>query len=248
MRVIFGLIVSLVSTAALAAEVGPVAEAFGCNLRGGKTMADFDAAVAGWQGAAKGIAALDSYGAATLVPIRANSPYDLLWLGVQPNLNAWAKAVQPGSEAERAALARLDEAVACESGLFLSAPLRDALAVEESDNEAVVETYACTLNDGKTMADLAAAHAAYAKAGDALSAIDPGLGAYNAVQWTPYLANVPYDVAYFVVFDDLDAWARSNTAFRGSPEGAASDAAFGQVIDCEAGLWRGTAVHRAKAQ
>ena len=131
--------------------------------------------------------------------------------------------------------ARFDEVSDCESGLFFSSLIHDALPEETDDVEVVIETYGCVLKPGKTMADVESAHKAYQTATAALTAA--GVGSFDTVMWTPYLANVPFDIAYLTVHDDMKALAATNSVYFTSKEGAAADAEFNKAMTCKSGLY-----------
>jgi len=246
-RLISVVFCAFVATAAQAAETGMVVEAFSCNLKAGKTMADLDAATKYFNDQADAAGSLKSYFAAQLVPIRANTPYDVVWVGASPNLNTWASEGEQfqASGAGARTQARFDEVAECESGLFFSSLLHDALPAEEDDNEVVIETYGCVVNPGKTMADVEGAHTAYKAATAAMSAA--GVGNFDTVMWTPYLANVPFDIAYLTVHDDMKALAAANSMYFTSKEGMAADAEFAKVMKCKSGLYAAKRVRQPAA-
>jgi len=235
------------ATQAHAAETGMVVETFTCKLRDGKTMADLDAATAYFNQQADAVGGLKSYFAAQLVPIRANTDSDVIWVGASPNLNVWAGegAQFQASGADARTQARFDEVVDCESGLHFSSPLHDALPEEADDTEVVIEAFGCTLNPGKTMADVAPAHKAYQAVTAALSAA--GVGNFDTVQWTPYLANAPFDLAYLTVHDDMNAFAATNSMYWTSKEAAAAEAEWAKVLKCKSGLYAGKRVRQPVA-
>ena len=248
-RICFTVCLALFAVPVLAKETGPVAEVFGCKLNPGKTMTDFDAATKFWQQQVAGIRELDNYLAAVLVPFRARSEYDVLWMGYDDNINALAHGdtaymAKGGAEVE----ARFAAAARCDSGLFWTKVLNDTLPEEPNDDNALLELYSCTLRDGKTLGDLEAAHTTFAAANKALHASDAKLANFRFRQLIPYFADTPYDVFYISVNDDFDTFARDATAYVNSKEGPVADAEWAKVIDCESGLWRGHRIHAPRAQ
>lgn len=235
------LIITLMASTAYAAEPPALVEAFACNLKPGKTFADLDKATAYFNGQADA-AGLETYFAATLVPMRANIPYDVIWIGAYPNLTTFANEETALTESGATARinAQFDEVVACESGLHFSNQLHNTLPQEPDDNEVAVQLFGCNFNDGKGPDDLAAAHKAFLTAAQSL----PNGGSFQTVQWLPYLANAPFDVAYLSVYDDLKAMAAADSAYYGSKEGAAADAEWAKVIKCKSGLYVGTRVRQ----
>jgi hypothetical protein len=249
-RAIGGLVAAVfalgVATAS-AAETGPVGEVFLCKLKAGKTMADFDAATAVFNKIVDGIEAYKSYFAATLVPFRTDPMgYDVVWIGSSPNLNAWGRAAQASlTKPLQPSDAAFDAVATCESGLYFTSVLHDALPNEKDDVDTVVEAYSCRLNEGKTMADLDEPHRLYKEAVKAMGKADPKSAQVIMVEWDRWLANDPDEITYFQVNDDLEAFARSESAYYTSSEGKAAEAAWGKVVNCHNnGLWLG---HRVRA-
>jgi len=191
---------SVLGTTVQAAETTPLAEVFVCTLQPGKTMADVDAKILSWQKDFGSQPAFKDYFAAVWTPLRANTPRDLLWIGVTDNLNEWA-ALAAGLCA--ASEAHFADVVACESALHFVSTLHEGLVIEPGDDDGIIESYSCTLRDGKTLADLAPAHDAYAKAVDALKRMDPKLAAFQSYQFQPWLATTPFDTYYVTANDDL---------------------------------------------
>jgi hypothetical protein len=227
------------------AETGEIVELFGCVLKDGKSMADFDAAASAWQKDMEKIDGVKNYFAAVLVPYRAKSDYDLVWLGLNPNLNDWAKAAAIDYTAlGKATQARWDSVATCDSGLYFGSTLYEGLAEgKPGDPPAAVEAYLCDTNDGKTTADVVAAEKAAVAATNAIKARTPELAKYSTYRYRPWLAESAYDTIYLTVNHDVTAFAASNTAWQTSTEGQAADAAIAGAFTCDAGLWFGHIVH-----
>jgi len=238
---------TFVAFAVSAAETGPVGEVFLCKLKSGKTMADFDAAAAVFNKVVAGIDAYKSYFAATLVPFRTDpSGYDVVWVGTAPNLNSWARMAEASlTKPMKESDAAFDAVATCESGLYFTSLLHDALPNEKDDADTVVEAYSCKLNEGKTMADLDEPHRLYKEAVKAMAKTDPKTANFLMVEWERWLANDPDEVTYFQVNDDMESFARSESAYYTSNEGKAAEAAWAKVLNCHNnGLWLG---HRVRA-
>jgi hypothetical protein len=235
----------LLSPVVRAAESVPLAEVFLCNLQSGKTMADLDTTVLSWQREFGSQAAFDGYFAAIWTPLRANTPYDLAWIGVSDSLNEWGAVAEGPREASEAHFA---DVVSCESALHFVSTVYEGLVPEQGDDESIVEVYGCVLHDGKTLADLQPGNDAWLKATNVMKQADAKLAAINMYQFQPWLDNTPFDTFYVVINDDLRSFAATNTAYFGSEEGQAAEAAFGSAGKCEAGLWQGRVVHRPKEE
>jgi hypothetical protein len=233
-----------------AAETDPVVEGFVCDLKPGKTMADFDKATAFWNTQMDKIAGGDQYFAVVMTPIRANPPGDLIWLGSYGNLNDWAKneAAYEASAEGRAAEEGFDKVAKCRSGLWFSQPLHVGLPpATVGGAPGVIETYQCTLKKGKTMANVEHANAAWKAYTEAAAKADPTLGKFSAYMLTPWLANVDFDLVYLAVNDNLEDFGKLNTAALTSSAGGAVGAAFDDAMTCDAGLMSGKVV-RVPAQ
>ena len=106
---------------AFGAETGEIVEIFGCNLKDGKSMADFDTTVSAWQkdmDKNEGVKKNDF--AAVMVPYRAKSQYDVVWVGSNPNLTDWAKgAAIHYTAVGRTAQARFDSVSDVRRGTLL---------------------------------------------------------------------------------------------------------------------------------
>jgi hypothetical protein len=245
-----GLSLSVAAFAVSGAETGPVGEVFVCKFKPGKTMVDFDAATAAFNKAADGLDAYKGYFAATLVPFRTDTPYDVVWIGSLPTLNAFARGADASmSKPMQASQAGFDAVMTCQSGLYFTSLLHDALPNEKGDVDTVVEAYSCKLNEGKTMADLDEPHRLYKEAVKAIAKADPKAAQFLMVEWDRWLANDPDEITYFQVNDDMESFARSETAYYTSNEGKAAEAAWGKVVNCHNnGLWLGHRVRAAAAQ
>jgi len=234
------------SGAALAAETGPIVEAFSCTFNSGKDADDLDDAVKFWQTQVEKIGSkdLDSYFAVTVMPIRANFDGDFYWLGSNANLNSFARgqAAYNNSKAGRAADARFAEMSSCKSNTYFSTELHTAMVPEEGDNQAVLEMYGCTLNKGKTLSNVMGAEAMWKAQ---ITAMEAKVSAYR---WTPFHANTPYDLVYVVVNDDLEALAAQQTNWLTSEGGRMSDMAFQSVMSCESGIFASKIAHLPKQE
>jgi hypothetical protein len=241
-RLISIAIISCCAGSAFAADT-PVIEAFGCKLTEGKTMADFDRAAAAWAAQADALPENRNYFAAILQPFRGFTQYDVVWIGSNPSVSDWALANAAGmaSASEQAALAALGETATCESSMFMETALFEGLKDEPGDNDALLESYACNLNPGKTRMDAEAMEATFLAA---TKAVNPGFSTYR---WTPFVGRSTYQVVYLTVNDDFNAFAAATSAFNNSKEGQASNAAAAATFRCDSALWLGRVLHQPAA-
>jgi spermidine/putrescine-binding protein len=229
---------------AQAAETGAVTEAFACNLKPGKTMADFDKATDFWSTQMDKIPSGDEQFVVLLTPLRASTPVDVFWLGTDANLNAWAKgeAAYEASAEGRAAEANFDKVITCDSGLWFTQSLHEGLPMPKPGDTSIVEAYQCTLNQGKTMANVEHAHAMWAAYVESQQASDPEVGKFSAYVMVPWLDSVPFDLGYLVVDDNLQDFGKLNTAAMTTGAGRAVQAAFDEAMSCDGGLYTGKVV------
>jgi len=226
--------------AALAAST-PIVEVFGCKLKEGRTMADFDRAAAAWAAQADKLPANASYFAAILKPYRGATMYDVVWIGSNPTMDDWANAGVAGmaSASETAALAGIEAVTSCESGLFAETTLYDGLKEKPGDVDAVIESFVCSLKPGKTMKDADAYDAAVVNGSKALK-----LSTYSQYRYAPLYDRRDVQVAYLIVNDDLEAFAKGFDAWNDSKEGQAANAAAASALSCDAALWLGHVIHQ----
>ncbi len=222
----------------------PVIDVFGCKVKAGKTIANFDTAANAWAAQADKLPENKSYFAAILKPFRGETfGYDVVWIGSSPNLGDWAKGNTAGlaSAGETAALAAIDATVSCESAMYLEAPVFEGMKDEPGDNDALIETYNCNLNPGKTAKDADAFDAGYAAASKALK------GTFSTFRWAPFFGNSGYSSVYLTVNDDFTSFAAAVDAFNNSKEGQASNAAAAATFKCDSALWLGHVLHQPAA-
>ena len=241
-RLLYLLIVFCIAPTAFSAGP-PIVEVFGCKLNEGRTMADFDHAATAWANQADKLPANASYFAAVLKPYRGATTYDVVWVGSNPNMADWAKAGAAGmaSADEQAALAGINAAVSCESALFAETTMYEGLKDEPGDLDAVIESAVCSVRPGKTMKDVDAYDASFVAASKALK-----LSTYSSYRWTPLYDRANVQVAYLIVNDDLDAFAKGFDAWTNSKEGQAANDAAASALSCDSALWLGHVLHQPK--
>ncbi len=120
---LLGILVCFAATIGHAASP-TVVESFGCTYLEGKGRADLDRAIERWSQKVIEIdnADLNHYRVFLLTPVRANTEFDVVWLGVSPNLAIWGNGLDAyvsspqGVEAQ----AIFDAVVSCQSGIWFS--------------------------------------------------------------------------------------------------------------------------------
>jgi len=228
----------LVSISVQAADTGPVSEIFACNFKDGKDMSDNEASIAFFleQREKIGSRDLDSMQTTMWWPQISNSGIDTIWMDTFPNLSAFGRAKDAFKESEQfAALQATYEKVdTCTSSLHQRRQIYDGgeLAVTAP---ATLQTFRCTFNPGKTMADVEVALNQW-------SSVLDDLGTYKgtvAYMFTPLITASPFDVSYYMVHDNYADYAATNSSYLSSDAGQQMDARWQEIHRCETGLWNG---------
>ena len=241
LSVLAGSLALMTCAAIIAAETPPAVQVFACNYVEGKGIADLDEATDFFN------AQIEKIGSADLSASRAFlwepnvtvTERDVLWLANYDNLNALGRANDAidASPDGQAAMARFNEVVDCDSVILLSETIYEGEGDAVSDNQALLESYVCELNDGKTLDDARAVTKDWA----ALIATLPTTGAMLAFMRTPLIGNVPFDLTYLLVHDSMTQYAQRQTEYMSSGGNDLTDR-FNEVHNCESGLWNGRQV------
>jgi len=213
-------------------------ELYACNFVAGKGMSDLDDArdflVA--QIALIGSADLNNMVSFLWTPYKARTEYDFLWFNQYESIAAFGRAETALAARADAVNAKFGAVVACDSSLSTREQIYDGGGGDfVTGNQALLETYACTLNPGKNMDDVAAAVDHWH---GVISGIN-GFENYDAYMATPYIANTPVDLFYLGVHNNVTDFAAHTTAYLDSPGAAEADRRLAEVHDCESSLWWG---------
>ena len=200
---------TICSFAARAAETQTVREVFVCNYVNGAGMTELlgarDALVE--LNAKLGI---ENQQAFVWTPYKSNADFDLLWFANHENLNAFGKVADCCNAAEGTAAlqAAFGDVVDCNSSLYFQEQIYDGGELEITQPPAILESFRCTFNDGKGLADLPDALAYWKQTLDDLGSHK----SYAAYMSTPFIANTPVDVGFFAVHPNVQAFAQTATA------------------------------------
>ena len=230
-----------------AADTGMVSEVFACTFKEGKDWEDLEEVTA------KFAAILDKIGgdatnfnAYVWEPYRGNVEFSYLWAGYFENLRAlgdnWQAVTDSGMEDEVNEI--WGELETCRSALTTSALIYDSpdhpQQVSTSDSKAMLESFRCKLQPGKTMDDLMDAIDTWHE-----HAQDLGLP-FDVFMRTPIVSGSPITHSYFVTHADASAYGRNISAWRTHPNTAGIDAMLAEVQSCTNTLWRSWRVIEAK--
>jgi len=235
---------SLIIASLLSASFGahaaapPVVELFGCNFLEGKGMADLDKVIAVYKSALPKINSpeLQKMGSNIWVPYRGTMVYDFVWANHSMTLDEWGKAslAYDSSKEGQAADAAFFAVAKCPaSGVVTQEVLYRSEQPLQQDDEVLLESYACALNPGKSMADVDAAIAVW-KPVFARHAT----GASLVTRRVPVIAGGPTDLFYLAVWDDVAAFASATSSFMEDSGSSASNDALNAAHSCTGGLWK----------
>lgn len=101
-----------------------------------------------------------------------------------------------------------------------------------AETQTVREVFVCSYVNGAGMSELMSAR-------DSLVKLNADLGIEDqlAFVWTPYKANVDFDLLWFANHENLNAFGKVADAYNSAEGTAALEAAFGDVVDCSSALY-----------
>jgi hypothetical protein len=232
LRPVFAITLALLfNQGLLAAESPPIGDFSQCTYKAGKDAGDLDKATAYWQQQmAKIYPEGGSYLGVIYTPIWGSGESDFVWGGFAPNLNDWATGTTEylsHKEAE-VANARFEAVADCTpANAYVVSQLHQGAEPKPDDNDSIIEVFACTLHDGKTMTNAMAAEKAWNAQAKAMG--------YPVSSWrfTPAWANTQVDLMYMVAHDDLPAFGANNTNWMGYAGSGAINTGFAAAMSCE---------------
>ena len=146
---------------------------------------------------------------------------------------ARTSTIYDASEEGQAADALWATVVDCASGMMFQEVILEAKKQPDLSNGYIIESYTCKIQPGKNMSDIRRAietwHAYVTKIGN------DG----PVIMRTPQIGDYPFDLAYFIVHQDLAAYASSSTNYLTSKGAEATQGALDAVQSCNGMLWRG---------
>ncbi len=231
------LVLTLCALPLTAQETPTVGEVFLCTFHEGKSWPDLEAATAVYNSAVaeSGIEPANEF---VWRPFRSQADFDFLWAAYYPDLKAWGRGVTGYMGSEAGAVAdTLWAAVAdCDSAMTLVENIYDSDGLQSASrdprNPNALESYVCTLNEGKTMADLDAAiarwHAYVTKLGLPM----------DVYKRTPFIGTSPTtDVSIFAVHPSVNTFAQTATTYQSAEGFDQVQAGFNEANTCRSSLW-----------
>ncbi len=220
-----------------------VVEGFGCNFNPGKGMKDLEDVTAYYVANRAKIAspALQKMRSVVWQPMLGNVEVDLVWFNGNLTYSEWGEVTDAisGSEVGAAIQAKFDEVLTCPaSGLAVNEQLFRSDKAFTEDESVTIESFRCTLNPGKTMADSDAAIAAW-KPVFAKAVASIGAASYVGRRVPIIGGSGGLDLGYFAVWDDATSYAKGNAAFLADPDNTKSGALFAEAHRCASALFSG---------
>ena len=221
---------------ARAGDTGQVSEIFACDFNEGKTWADFERVNTRFGEILKEIGgAAADFRAFVWRPFRGNQDLTYLWAGYFENYRVlgehWQAIRESGREDEINAL--WGELETCQSGLTTAELIYDSpeIPADDAKGPAVLESFRCTLQPGKTLEDVNDAVAKWQT-----HVNDVGLP-FDVYMRTPIVSGSSFSHSYFVVHRDLSDYGANISEWRTHPNTPEIDAMLNEVQSCRNALW-----------
>jgi hypothetical protein len=220
-----------------------VVEAFACEFNPGMGRDDLDSVVKYYVAERSKVAspALQKMVSRIWTPVLGTVPFDFVWFNSNVTYREWGEVTKAfaASAVGAEVNARFDAVATCaSSGLYAQDVLFNNLAQKPlTADPVVIESFLCTLNEEKSLADSDAAIAAWKPVFEKAVA---STGASSFVgRRTPIISGSGFDLSYFAVWADAVTYADTNEAFRMSSNSAKSDALFAEAHRCNSALFTG---------
>ena len=165
------------------------------------------------------------------------SVFDRVWTSVDGETTY---DVYSNSKEGQSADARFRAMSTCKMNAYFLEPLYSGYEAAADDDDAVLEIYGCTLNDGQDMGDVQDAEEKWQKQNTAMAS------KITAYRWDNFKTISQYDLVYLVVNDDLASFGANTTAWLTTDATQAVDAEFASVMRCDSAVLASQVVHRPK--
>ena len=228
----------------------PVVQVFGCSLH---ESASYDSvwSVMDILGGSVSEDTMNdpAFGIFLWTPFRGVSDLDFIFGVINSNLAAMGQGLAEylSSPTSQIVSARLASIADCGSGIMFTEPAADGEVGMTADREvdALVEAFACRYREDADADDRADAVKYYQGQMEKLGSA--ALDKYGANIWTPYRGGPGTADFYWIgTYPDLATWVQGETDYVTSKEGAAADARFNDMSQCNSSLWAGYWVYAPK--
>lgn len=242
-RILAGLALTICMIAGVQAQEGQPVQVFACELNEGKTVDNVMALADAYRTAWPMMNIADEgAGAFVWTSFREGTPYDYVVGFINSSLEDLTAGLDSyyGSGLGQGLDAQFLETGNCISGIVFSEQIRNGTIGQTGDDQpdAVVETFACNINEGSDMEDVIAAEEYWRGRVDALNS--PAVNQFEAYRWTLYRGGTgESDFTWVGNYPDMATWARGETDWLASKEGQAADERIERVTTCVSGMWLG---------
>lgn len=220
-----------------AQETGPVREYFVCNFNDGAGFPELMEATDYFVSQLDATAGLERRPTFLWTPIRANTSADFMWFANFSNLNAFGAQMDAfaASGVGQDVQSRFDAVASCQSGMTTISQIYDGGNMPQDADTAALESYACTLQPGKSMGDLQTVISTWHDHVQGLGTVDDAV-VYLEV---PLFARTSYTHFIFAAHANFSALSSNFTEVTTAPGWDAVQAQLAEVQDCESGIWSG---------
>jgi len=242
-KLIYAVILCLGSAAFVHAQEAQPVQVFACKLNEGKNFGSVMDLAEAYRTAWGRMDNPDkNAGAFIWTPFRQGSDYDYIVGFINSSLSDMVAGLKNyyGSGLGAGLDAQFTATGDCISAIMFSEEIKDGTIGQTADDQpdAMVELFACTLNEGSDMDDVAAAEEFWRKQVADLNS--DALNEYEVYRWTPYRGGTGQaDFLWVGNYPDIDTWAAGEDAYMGSKQQVAADERFEKVTTCTSGLWNG---------
>jgi hypothetical protein len=216
--------------------LGPFITSWACDYREGRSREDLVAAGDYFREQVARIddADMNQGFAAIVSPVWSGFDRDVWFLSASPDLRTATRAGTAYNQSRQgqAANERFAEVIDCTNSTYLSHQVHDGMDGTPTPGAMVfAEIFACGLRDGHRVSDLDGADAYYSRA---LAGMDAPVDAFR---WTPMWSNTPADVVYMVVHPSMIALGETTSSMAMSEYGEMVEGWYGELVDCESGVF-----------
>ena len=225
-----------------AQEAQPI-QVFACELKDGQTMDNVMSLAEAYRAAWPMMDVADEGSGAFLwTSFREGTPYDYIVGFINSSLVDLTNSLESyyGSGLGAGLDAQFQATGDCVSAVVFSEQIKNGNIGQTADDQpdAMVETFACTLNEGSDIDDVIAAEDYWRGRVEALNS--PAVNQFEAYRWTHYRGGTGQsDFTWVGNYPDMATWAQGETDWLGSKEGQAADERIARVSTCVTGLWLG---------
>ena len=221
---------------------GMVREFFACNFTNDANMDDLMEA-RDYMLEHLEMGGIDPATAFLWTPLKTNNEVDFLWFNQYESLNAFGAEQDDYLTNVHGQMVqnRFDGINECVSGIVTHQPLYTGGEFNPGDQSVIVNSSACQLKEGKSMAQVTDVIGSFTDMIEDLGSHDKS----NGFMQTPLISSSGMDVYFFTVFGNLADWSAAESAMGAAPQAQAIGAAFNDLVSCNTSLWQAQVIVQA---